>query len=403
MSRQYSFIDDSTTSGTNTINTIIDGNGYTDFGTTVSSSIIIDNLEVGISTFVGNIKADKSLQISENLNVSGIVSVTGTIRDSNGTVGAAGSVLSSNGSGQIWVAADDGNTANASNVGTNANSANATNYVAFVGSTSGNNPVRINTSLKYNPSSNKLSTGEIELNNIVGTAVSIAGIVTATTFTKTGGTSSQFLKADGSVDSTTYSASEIPSGSVMLFYQGSAPTGWTKVTTQNNKALRVVSGTGGGTGGTNNFTTVFTNQSLSVSGTASGDTNSVNSGSVSISGNCGGTQSIYTNTTQNTLSIAQLAAHTHAYDVPRGTSGGQFGFVDSLNSGSSGTPNVASTGSGSAHGHAIIGFVINGSNFTFSGSGSPSNHSHTFSDTVSSSGSLDMRVQYIDLIICSKD
>ena len=308
-------------------------------------------------------------------------------------------MLSSNGSGQIWVAADDGNTANAINVGTNENSANATNYVAFMGSTSGNNPVRVNTSLTYNPSSDKLSVGEVELNNIVGTAASIAGIVTATTFVKTGGTSSQFLKADGSVDSTTYSASEIPSGSVMLFYQASAPTGWTKVSTQNNKALRVVSGTGGGTGGTNNFTTVFSNQSLSVSGTASGDTNSVNSGSVSISGNCGGTQSIYTNTTQNTLSIAQLAAHTHAYDVPRGTSGGQFGFVDSLNSGSSGTPNVASTGSGDAHGHAIIGFVINGSNFTFSGSGSPSNHDHS----VTSSGSLDMRVQYIDLIICSKD
>ena len=44
----------------------------------------------------------------------------------------------------------------------------------------------------------------IEVTNIVGAAASIAGIVTATSLIKSGGTSSQFLKADGSVDSTTY-------------------------------------------------------------------------------------------------------------------------------------------------------------------------------------------------------
>jgi hypothetical protein len=44
-------------------------------------------------------------------------------------------------------------------------------------------------------------------------------------------------------------ATLIPSGTVILFYQASAPTGWTKLTTQNDKALRIVSGTGGGAGG----------------------------------------------------------------------------------------------------------------------------------------------------------
>lgn len=42
----------------------------------------------------------------------------------------------------------------------------------------------------------------------------------------------------------------IESGVVMTFFQASAPTGWTKVTTQNDKYLRVVSGSGGGNGGT---------------------------------------------------------------------------------------------------------------------------------------------------------
>lgn len=39
------------------------------------------------------------------------------------------------------------------------------------------------------------------------------------------------------------------SGTALCFYQASAPTGWTKQTIQNDKFLRVVSGTGGGTGG----------------------------------------------------------------------------------------------------------------------------------------------------------
>ena len=44
-------------------------------------------------------------------------------------------------------------------------------------------------------------------------------------------------------------------GTTMVFWQGAAPTGWTKLTTQHDKVLRVVSGTGGGTGGTLDFST----------------------------------------------------------------------------------------------------------------------------------------------------
>lgn len=47
-----------------------------------------------------------------------------------------------------------------------------------------------------------------------------------------------------------------PSGTYWVFYQAAAPTGWTKQTTHDNKALRLVSGTGGGSGGTQPFTTV---------------------------------------------------------------------------------------------------------------------------------------------------
>jgi hypothetical protein len=42
---------------------------------------------------------------------------------------------------------------------------------------------------------------------------------------------------------------DVPATTVMLFFQATAPTGWTQVTSQNDKVLRVVSTAGGGTGG----------------------------------------------------------------------------------------------------------------------------------------------------------
>jgi len=107
---------------------------------------------------------------------------------------------------------------------------------------SGNENVKVDTNLEYNPSSNVLTVGNItaignisiggtltyeDVNNIdsVGLVTarsgirvlvggievsnggaSITGITTSTSFVKTGGTSSQFLKADGSVDTSTYLA-----------------------------------------------------------------------------------------------------------------------------------------------------------------------------------------------------
>jgi len=41
----------------------------------------------------------------------------------------------------------------------------------------------------------------------------------------------------------------IPAGTKMVFYQAAAPSGWTQDVTQNDKALRVVSGAGGEAGG----------------------------------------------------------------------------------------------------------------------------------------------------------
>lgn len=42
----------------------------------------------------------------------------------------------------------------------------------------------------------------------------------------------------------------LPAGTDMAFFQATAPTGWTKQAVQNDKILRVISGSGGGSGGT---------------------------------------------------------------------------------------------------------------------------------------------------------
>lgn len=52
-----------------------------------------------------------------------------------------------------------------------------------------------------------------------------------------------------------------PTGTLMLFQQTAAPTGWTKQTTHNDKAIRVVSGTAS-SGGSTAFTSIFASRTI---------------------------------------------------------------------------------------------------------------------------------------------
>ena len=129
----------------------------------------------------------------------------------------------------------------------------------------------------------------------------------------------------------------------MLFFQASAPTGFTQVTTQNNKALRVVSGTGGGTGGSSSFTSIFGS-----------------SATLDLSGSVGDT----------TLSTAQIPSHQH----------------------SGGGSNTPSSNSGDNASTAIP-----GNTGSTGGSGS---HTHSLT---TASVSVDMDLEYVDIILASKD
>jgi hypothetical protein len=133
----------------------------------------------------------------------------------------------------------------------------------------------------------------------------------------------------------------LPSGTVALFHQAAAPTGWTKKTVLNNYALRIVSGNGGGTGGTVDFTTAFASKS--------------------VSGTVGGTS----------LTLGQIPAHTHTITTRSGTG---------------------------AAGDAQIGGTTVTSTATTSPAGSGQSHTHSFTGTA-----IDLAVKYADVILCEKD
>jgi hypothetical protein len=89
----------------------------------------------------------------------------------------------------------------------------------------------------------------------------------------------------------------VPSGTVMVFYQAAAPTGWTKSTSNNDKALRVVSGSGGGTGGTHALSSP---PSLAHTHTSAAHVHTINHG-----------HSNNLSAAAHTLSTSQIPSHTH--------------------------------------------------------------------------------------------
>jgi hypothetical protein len=162
-------------------------------------------------------------------------------------------------------------------------------------------------------------------------------------------------------DSTTQATQgiEFASGTVMLFGQTAAPTGWTKnTTTGDNSALRVVTGTAS-TGGSVAFTTAFASQAVTIT---------------AVSGSAGAT----------TLTTPQIPSHTHNSIQPPGVYGSPTNlFTSTIVQGPPGTSDrtpqpTASTGGGSSH-------------------------NHPFSFSSATANAINLAVQYIDVIRATKD
>ena len=246
-------------------------------------------------------------------------------------------------------------------------------------------------------------------NTLFGGLTSSSGVltngVTATTQAQSDNTTK--VSTTAYVRTAIANAQAFPSGTVMLFYQASAPTGWTKVTTQNNKALRVVSGTGGGTGGSNAFTDTLTG-SIGITANAA---NTTATGNVTVADGTGGGSVTIANAStggtvnNHTLTTAEMPSHTHSYQANYDCNGVISGYQNwGITCNQNQSQTSGSTGGGGAHSHGFTGgshshnanFTGNAHSHNASFTGSAHNHSITV-------GNLDMAVQYVDVILASKD
>tara|TARA_R100000231_G_scaffold1314_1_gene2225 strand:+ start:5360 stop:7468 length:2109 start_codon:yes stop_codon:yes gene_type:complete len=186
-------------------------------------------------------------------------------------------------------------------------------------------------------------------------------LATLTDVNPSGATNGQVLAFNSSssdFEPTTLNVQAFPAGTLMLFQQTAAPTGWTKQTTHDNKALRVVTGSAS-SGGSSDFTTAL--------------------GTPSLSGSTG----------NHTLTTANLAAHDHSL---RGRN------VNGPNNFSAST---SAFGRADQDGRAYCHNTSPNNSFNnenvINNRGSNSAHNHTLSGTAA------INVQYVDVIIAAKD
>jgi len=193
------------------------------------------------------------------------------------------------------------------------------------------------------------------------------------------GSAGQFLKTDGSgtlAFATVSVPVEIPSGTSMLFQQTSAPTGWTKQTTHNDKALRIITGTVG-TGGSVAFSTALGSGATVAGGAVSG--NPTSNLSVSMSGNISNT----------TLSTSQIPAHYHS-NIAVNVGAWNASYHPGAQGNTQGSVNSQNTGGGGAHNH--------GHNLSGSLSGNI-----TAGNLAVGASTASINVNYVDFIIANKD
>ena len=135
-----------------------------------NDDVTVKSLNVtGISSFTSDVNFTGDITLDEitcrNADVTGVATVRtglyveGKLFDGDGDFGTSGQLLSSDGTDTVWIDASTTSVANANNVGTNVNSTNADQFVTFVENNSGNNPIRVDAGLKYNPSTNRLTAG----------------------------------------------------------------------------------------------------------------------------------------------------------------------------------------------------------------------------------------------------
>lgn len=196
------------------------------------------------------------------------------------------------------------------------------------------------------------------------------------------------------------------SGTSMLFMNATAPVGWTISTTHNNKALRIVSATGGASGGTTAFTSVFASRTPAGTNTATVLTDAMLSSHTHTqtgSFASGNVSADHTHAISGTTSGVS-ANHTHSVANQNASGlqwgGGSFGPVALTAAGNTGANSVnhthtfADTSGGISANHTHTTTISGQTGIT----GGDTGHTHPFVGTA-----MDFAVQYVDSIICNKD
>ena len=147
----------------------------------------------------GNVNGNITGNINGNAYSTGIstfsnLKISGPLYDSSSSLGASGQILSSNGSATLWINASSASVGSATSVGTNLDSTNVSRYLTFVENTSGNNIIRVDSDLTYNPNTNTF--GNIQTGILTASSLKITnGLYDGSNSL---GSSGQILSSNGS-------------------------------------------------------------------------------------------------------------------------------------------------------------------------------------------------------------
>lgn len=214
-----------------------------------------------------------------------------------------------------------------------------------------------------------------------------------------------------------------PAGTRLLFQQSTAPTGWTKDTSHDDKALRLVNGTVT-TGGSVTFTTVFSSARQTTSVTQGGTVGGTALTVVQMPSHVHGPGNLQGPTSTNgvhshnvTGSTDVQGSHAHELSFAGGSASTFSAITSSVNEGTTyqsapGTQSFRhqSIAAAGAHNHYVNGWTDNQGNHVHQAymnagasdaQGGGQTHTHTFSGEAHSH-TTDLAVQYVDVIICEK-
>lgn len=364
----------------------IAGNSYITGTTTMTGA-----LSASTATFSGAISSVSptftgTTTVTGPANITGATTITGSATVSGnltaGTATAVGGGFTLGAGNNIWLPGTSGN--------------DSWRFTNFNGGLYWNNTTDSADYMVLGP------TGNLTLNGgqFVGNGGGLTGTAASLSIGGNAATATMATAATTAASATTLTGNwtSMPAGTVALFAQAAAPTGWTQINTDGttNRMIRVVNTAGGGTGGTNSpiLMDVVPNHTHTYSGITVGVSNDHY--------HTFGTNTGYMNQNWSHNHGVSDPGHNHSEYV---NGNGGTDYTGFRNDTASGGTNIQ-TGYilGNTTGISINYTDINHTHYVSGNtSGASANHTHNFSGTTAGNGSAsNWAPRYLDVIACSK-